>query len=116
MPTVLTWDKKGKFSYTGSVTEGIKIGGNVSISAEQFFQLLEHFARRWVPVGNAEDPPPNSLEVWIRKNIVDIEKIASFVAPILVQEACAKRQGNTHLSFSEPPERVEAPPEDVEIS
>lgn len=100
MPTLRMWDGQKKFSYDGSVEEGIKIGGtSLSVSAFQFTQLLSHFAGRGVPLGLSEEPPGNSLSYWIREKIMDDDKLAQFIGAILVKEGYCEKLGATHILF-----------------
>jgi len=100
MATLPMWDGQKKFSYEGSVKEGIKIGGtSISVSASQFSRLLSHFAGRGVPLGISEDPPGNSVGYWLRKKILDDDNIAQFIGAILVKEGYGERLGHTHIVF-----------------
>ena len=100
MATLPMWDGQKKFSYEGSVKEGIKIGGtSISVSASQFSQLLKHFAGRGVPLGISEEPPENSVGYWLRKKILDDDNIAQFIGAILVKEGYVDKLGHTHVVF-----------------
>jgi len=100
MPTLRMWDQTEKFSYDGSVEEGVTIGGtSISMPATQFAQLLSDFAGRGVPLGLSEDPPSNSVAHWLRERIMDDEKVAHFIGAILVDEGYCERLGHTHIIF-----------------
>ncbi len=93
-----TWGGRSQFSYTGSVENGTSINfgtkNSVKITAIQFSALRKHFLNRIVPVGTSRtDPPADSIGRWLQDNVTKTA-IASYVAPILVNENFAKREGN----------------------
>lgn len=95
MPTLLTWGKRGKFRYEGSVETGTEIfygqGWNARVDAHQYAALRRHFLHREVPAGTSKtDPPIGSLGAWLQANVTRTA-IATYVAAILVEEGYAER-------------------------
>lgn len=94
--TLPTWTGKSQFKYEGSVGEGTHIwfGKNkhpVTVPASKYTKLLDRFKGQEVPVGTSRDKPqPGSLGEWLQKNVMSTA-IASYVAPILVEEGYALR-------------------------
>lgn len=97
MPTLLTWGRRSRFTYEGSVKTGTDIiygqGWNVRVDAHHYTALRRHFVNRVVPTGTSRtDPPPGSLGAWLQANVTRTA-VASYVAPILVEEGYAERIG-----------------------
>ena len=100
----LTWGGSSTFKYSGSVEAGVKItygkGWTVRVTAEQFSELRTHFLRRKVPVGTSRtNPSSGSLGEWLQTNVTRTA-IASYVAPILVEEGYAERVGNDDIRIT----------------
>jgi hypothetical protein len=95
MPSLRTWGGRSRFSYQGSIETGTDIrygkGWNVRVEAHQYAAIRRQFINREVPAGTSRtDPPPGSLGAWLQANVTRTA-IASYVAPILVEENCAER-------------------------
>jgi hypothetical protein len=107
MRTLNTWGHQTVFRYEGSVDTGteIEFGPGAAIvgheghhaTVSDYCNLLAHFSGHTVPVGASHDnPPANSLGAWLVAN-VNRTALASYVAPILVQEQYADRIGGNDL-------------------
>ena len=97
MPILSTWGRRSRFSYEGSVETGTDItygqGHSVRVEARKYVALRRHFVNRVVPAGTSRtDPPPGSLGAWLQANVTPTA-VASYVAPILVEESYAERIG-----------------------
>ena len=95
MTELTTWEGRSKFSYEGSLTEGVTIyygaGHKQRILAGQWANLLEAFSGQTVKVGTSRNQPPRgSLGEWL-KSVVTKTAISSYVAPILVHQGVAER-------------------------
>jgi hypothetical protein len=95
--TTTTWSGGSHFDYSGSVVTGTEIRygrdskNRIKISGLQYADLLAHFRGKEVPVGTDHvHPPSGSLGDWLKKNVSETA-IASYVAPVLVQEGYAAR-------------------------
>lgn len=98
-----TWGGRSEFEYQGNVQQGTVIiyGNNnrITITAEQYQQLINHFVGQNVTVSpERTDPEAGSLEDWLHQNVTRTA-IASYVAPILVQEGIADRTPENTLMF-----------------
>lgn len=91
-----TWGGRSTFSYEGSVKDGTVItfgrrGTTVTVTTEEYAALREHFRNRLVPAGTSRNAPQrDSLGAWLCDNVTRVA-IASYVAPILVEEGYAER-------------------------
>lgn len=104
MPSLATWGRRSRFRYEGSVDTGTDItygqGWKVRVETDQYAALRRHFANRVVPAGTSKtDPPPGSLGAWLQENVTRTA-IASYVAPILVEEGYAERVGEHDIRVS----------------
>jgi len=95
MTELTTWAGRSKFSYEGSLTEGVTIyfgaGHKQRILGCQWANLLEAFSGKTVKVGTSRHQPPRgSLGEWL-KSVVTRIAIASYVAPILIHQGVAER-------------------------
>ncbi len=100
-----TWAGRSDFKYSGSVETGTEIfyGKNnrykATVTQEQYRALLQKFIRRVVPVGTSRtNPPQESLGFWLKENVTKTA-IASYVAPILIHEGYAKRDGDHDIQI-----------------
>lgn len=92
-----TWSGRRNFDYTGSVETGTEItygrGHKIRVGAQQYAALRDYFLNNVVPVGTSRDnTPKGSLGWWLQANVTHTA-IASYVAPILVIEGYAKKEG-----------------------
>jgi hypothetical protein len=90
-----TWAGRSKFEYEGSVAEGTTIrygqGWTVTVSAEQYHALLNHFRDAETEMGTSRDTAPaGSVGEWLQENVTK-SAIASYVGRILLHEGYAKR-------------------------
>lgn len=88
-----TLTKNKMFFYKGSVANGTTIlfGQNkyAVITADQYKELLNKFKGRTVFIGTSfTNPPSDSMGAWLLKNI-STRALASYVAPILINEGYA---------------------------
>lgn len=88
-----TLTKNRPFSYKGSVESGTTIlfGHNkyAVITADQYKDLINYFRGRTVSIGTSfTNPPSDSVGAWLLKHI-STRALASYVAPILIQEGYA---------------------------
>lgn len=94
-----TWDSRSEFSYEGCVSKGTKIfyGTNnppITVTKEKYAKLSEDLLGQVIPGGASRTTPPTqSLGEWLKKNVTKTA-IASYVAPILVREGYAIKEGN----------------------
>lgn len=102
-----TWGGRSTFWYLGSVQQGVVIYygelGEISIKPSTFAWMLDNFAGHLVKVGSSRtDSPTGSLGSWLKENVTRTA-IASYVAPILVEEGLAIRDEKdpTALRFIE---------------
>lgn len=98
-----TWAGKSVFEYQGNIQQGTVIiyGNNnrVTVTAQQYQQLIRYFAGRNIIVSPSRTAPEaGSLEDWLHHNVTRTA-IASYVAPILVQEGVAVRTPQNTLMF-----------------
>ena len=104
MPTLPTWAGRSNFSYNGNVNTGTVIsfgsGNKITLSASQYTNLIKAFKGTGnFPVGTSFDnPPANSLGAWLQAKVTKTA-IASYVAPILINEGIATRQNTTYISI-----------------
>jgi hypothetical protein len=108
MKQVPTWAGRSRFGYAGSVEQGtvIRYGRNlaysITVSADQYAALLNHFRGRTVNIGTTRiGPPPGSVGEWLQSNVAKTA-IASYVGRILIDEGYAERveEGAPEISFS----------------
>jgi hypothetical protein len=96
MKTLSTWSGKTTFEYQGSIKDGATIiFGNkrskIKVTKDKFIDLLKNFSNQTINVGTSKtDPPEGSLGAWLKENVTKIA-IASYVAPILIEEEYAER-------------------------
>lgn len=70
------------------------------MEAHQYVALRLHFRGRKVPVSTSRtDPRRDSLGAWLQVNVTPTA-IASYVAPILVHEGYAEREGSHDIRIS----------------
>lgn len=98
MKSLPTWGGKRFFKYDGSVATGTAIfygkGYKITISSEQYSQLLNHFKSKSVNIGTSRtNASKDSVGKWLQENITKTA-IASYVGAILVHEGYATK-GNT---------------------
>lgn len=103
MKTIPTWGQRSVFSYTGSVKEGTTIIFNsnikVTVKAEDYCRLLEHFRGRTVNIGTSRtEPPAGSVGQWMEDNI-NKYGLGSFVGAILLEEGYAEKVGGPEIRF-----------------
>ena len=102
-----TWSGQSQFDYEGSVATGthIRYGARreyrITVSGLQYAQLLAHFRGQEVLVGTSRDSrPAGSLGEWLKEHVTHTA-IASYVAPILVEEGYAVRAKDSRkIKFS----------------
>jgi hypothetical protein len=97
-----TWGHITVFTYEGSVRDGTDIeygqggsivgqsGHRITVTANQYRDLLKTFKGKKISVGTAREPAPDTLGGWLITN-VGPTAVASYVAPILVHEHYAQR-------------------------
>ncbi len=90
-----TWGGRSTFRYLGSVQQGVVIyygeRGEILIKPSVFASMLNEFAGRLVKVNTSRtDNIAGSLGSWLKENVTKTA-IASYVAPILVEEGLATR-------------------------
>jgi hypothetical protein len=76
-------------------------GFSVTISADQYAALLNHFRGRIVNIGTSRtDRPPGSVGEWLQDNVTKVA-VASYVGPILIEEGYAEkvRDGEPEIRF-----------------
>lgn len=94
MTTLRTWSGSSQFRYEGTVGKGTDIWPGkakypINVSGADYGNLLSNFKGREVAVGpHHTSPPAGSLGEWLQKN-VRRTALASYVAPILVEERYA---------------------------
>lgn len=98
-----TLPKKKSFKYQGSLAGGLTLYFGTSrkekVSQQQCRHLLEKFKGDTILVGRSfNNPPPGSLGEWLIENVTK-RAIASYVAPILVEEGYAKWISYKELQF-----------------
>ncbi len=97
-----TWAGKSQFEYTGCVAIGTKITFGkaktiISITRQQYDSLRSTFIGQVVKVGTSRDDPQyGSIGEWLKTNVTQTA-IASYVAPILVRECYAVREGKSEI-------------------
>jgi hypothetical protein len=108
MKELPTWARGSRFGYTGSVKQGTKIrygkdlAYSITVSADQYAGLLNHFRGRTVNIGTTRTgPPPGSVGEWLQANVTKVA-IASYVGRILIEEGYAEKveEGAPEISFS----------------
>lgn len=101
MKKMKTWSARSNFEYSGTVEGGTVIdygehkagcfSQRTPVTAEHYQNLLRHFRGRIVKVGTSRDKaPPDSLGYWLQDNVIR-RALASYVAPILIEECYAER-------------------------
>ena len=104
MKLLRTWGGRSKFEYDGSVITGTNIhygnGFKISISSEQYFQLLDQFRGKSVNIGTSRtNVPIGSIGEWLKENVTKIA-IASYIGAILIHEGYAtKVDGRPIIEF-----------------
>ena len=98
MPIIFTLgstNKKTQFTYSGSISTGIKLHftGEPYISPDFFKALLVHFAGQTVAGGfSMTDPTPGGFGQWVAENSKKLNgttltpRHASFIAAVLAHE------------------------------
>ncbi|MDR7074729.1 hypothetical protein [Fictibacillus barbaricus] len=104
MKELHTIPKKSPFKYEGSLEEGIILyfgtGRKEKMNQKQCLLLLDNFKGKRVVVGRSfNSPPPHSLGEWLLTN-VSKRAIASYVAPVLIEEGFAKWVGSKEIQFT----------------
>ena len=92
-----TWDSRSEFSYEGCILTGTKIWygekSSVKVTSQQYAKLRGNFLGQVIPAGASRTTPPTqSLGEWLKNNVTKTA-IASYVAPILVREGYAVKEG-----------------------
>jgi len=110
MRTLRTWGGRTHFRYEGSVGTGTDIyygqgrngqGWKVRVEVHQYEALRQHFLGQVVSAGTSQQSPPaGSLGAWLQE-IVTRVGIASYVAPILVHEGYANREGRHEIRITQ---------------
>ncbi|MCR6514436.1 hypothetical protein M4I33_06010 [Clostridium sp. LY3-2] len=100
---LLTWGGKSEFSYIGSIKLGTVIYyGNdncVSVTKEQYKDMLEEFNGSTVPIGTSRNKASGvSLGYWLQENITKTA-IASYVGKILLYEGYAIKVESGSICF-----------------
>jgi len=95
MQTLRTWSGRSQFQYCGCVACGVNIRygskGRAAVTAKEFATLLAAFGGRRVDVGTSRTNPPRlSLGAWLQQHVTRTA-IASYMAPILIEECLASR-------------------------
>ncbi len=97
--TLATWAGRSYFKYSGSILTGtvIRFGEGfqyaTNVSVEHYKNLIDHFSGGRILVGTSRvNPPPGSLGAWLQTNVTRTA-IASYIAPILIEEKYAQRVG-----------------------
>ena len=98
-----TWGGRSQFDYLGSIAAGTRItygdGNEITVTAQQYRELLNYFQGRTVSVSpERTNPTAGSLEEWLQVNVTRTA-IATYVAPILINEGVATRTANNALRF-----------------
>ncbi len=104
MKQLQTIPKNKPYKYEGSLAEGITLyfgtGRKETVDQKKCKQLIDHFKGQTILVGRSfNNPPPDSLGEWLIEH-VSKRAIASYVAPILVEEGYAKWIGSKELQFN----------------
>ena len=99
-----TWGGRSEFGYTGDINQGTRItygsSNQITVTAQQYQAMLEHFRGQTIAVSpERTDPEQDSLESWLRSNVTQTS-IASYVAPILINEGVAIRSPDNRLQFN----------------
>jgi hypothetical protein len=101
MVTLPTWGGRSQFQSDGSVTQGTSIiwkdrsqpagwSKPSLVKAEVYRRLLANFSGQEVTLGHCPDPPPGSVEEWLKEQF-DQWGLTSYIGPILVREGYAER-------------------------
>ena len=95
MKLLPTWDERKEFKYDGSVATGTAIsygkGSKITMSSEQYSQLLNHFKSKSVNIGTSRTTAPKgSVGEWLQENVTETA-IASYVGAILIHEGYATK-------------------------
>lgn len=104
MKALQTIARKSPFKYEGSIADGIILyfgnGRKETVTKKHCQLLLEKFDGKIVNVGRSfKNPPPNSLGEWLLQN-VSKRAIASYMAPVLVEEGYATWVGSKEIQFN----------------
>ncbi|WKC35673.1 hypothetical protein QYM18_14455 [Ectopseudomonas chengduensis] len=99
-----TWGGRSEFDFVGSIKQGtiITYGSNnqITFTAQQYQAMLENFRGQTITVSpERNEPEHGSLEFWLRNNVTQTA-IASYVAPILVNEGVVTRRADNRLQFN----------------
>lgn len=99
-----TWGGRSEFDFVGNINQGtiITYGSNnqITVTAQQYQAMLEHFRGQTITVRPERTTPEHgSLELWLRNNVTQTA-IASYVAPILINEGVATRSTDNRLQFN----------------
>jgi hypothetical protein len=106
MVNLPTWSGRSHFKYNGSIKSGITIfyGSNcqwtIRVTSTQFKELLSQLSGKIIPCGairEVEKRSNGSLGEWLAENVTRTA-IASYVAPILINEGYCKREAD-NISF-----------------
>jgi hypothetical protein len=103
MKELQTIPRKRIFRYEGSFATGITLyfgtGRKEIIEQRECQLLIKKFRTQKVAVGRSfNNPPPDSLGEWLLENVTK-RAIASYVAPILVEEGYARWIDSKELQF-----------------
>lgn len=104
MKLLRTWGGRSEFEYDGSVITGTNIhygnGFKISISSEQYLQLLNQFRGKSVNIGTSRtNVPIGSIGEWLQENVTKTA-IASYIGAILIHEGYAtKVDGRPIIKF-----------------
>ena len=103
MVELKTWGERSIFKYEGTVEDGTKIffGRNqiVSISSEQYKDLLRIFKGRTVKIGTSRTSPPSgSVGEWLMNNVSKVA-ISSYIGAILINEGYAEKIGGSEIKI-----------------
>ncbi len=92
------------FSYERTPDGPIQItfgrGNTVTITADDYLHLINHFRGQVVALGTSRDNPPHgSVGKWVQENVTRTA-IASYLGPILVHEGHAVWVDDSTLRFA----------------
>src|SRR5262249_46004281 len=104
--TIKTWSRRGEeFRYEGSVGHGTTIfyGADfrwtAKITAADYRQIINRFAKREVDIGTSKDSPPaGSVGDWVKAN-VNRSGLMSYIGAILVEEGFAVKPRPGRIRF-----------------
>jgi hypothetical protein len=105
MKKLSSWAGRSQFKYTGSVKQGTSISYGKQfqytqfVSSSQYDALLNNFQGQTVDIGTSRDNAPRgSVGEWLQSNVTKTA-IASYVGPILIEEAYAEKAGGPLIKF-----------------